>query len=199
MAFPLFHPFAPQVYKIKGTSQRPCMAESSSQAAEPVPSDRKSDTGSHRSRSDEGDEEEESESGASSGSSRAHRSDDDQVDSTQRETRDLLPPATPFTYTDTNLPTDDVPDPAEWRHWILDRSRMVKITALCWDHKAEYGQVRQLKPSIVKYYVQRLLAQGEPIRPVNTFFKIQRGMHLPAFFFWYAEIRVTLFHCVFCP
>jgi len=103
---------------------------------------------------------------------------DTTMNTTQRESRTLLPPAQDYTQQSNTLPSDEPADPTEWRTYILDRNRQVPITKLCWDHDAQFGQIRPLKPNGIKYYVQRLMAGGEPVRPVDTFVKIQPGVVL---------------------
>ena len=71
---------------------------------------------------------------------------------------------------------DEVVDPNDWRSYILDKDRTVNLMQLCWDHHASLGQVRPLRRPLVNYYVQRLLAQGEPVTPVKVMTKLLPGV-----------------------
>ena len=112
------------------------------------------------------------------------------VASTSQDTRSILPPASDYVHQSTNLPSDEPADPSEWRTHILEKKRQVPIPTLCWDHDAQYGQVRELHPSVVRYYVQRLLTGGEPVKPVETFVKIQPGVYSFKLSVKYAALRV---------
>ena len=75
--------------------------------------------------------------------------------------------------------SDSLVDLQEWRLHIVAKDKVVKLSELCWDRNAELGQVRRLRMDVVKYYVQRLLAEGEPVKPVDVFTKMLPGvMHL---------------------
>ena len=58
---------------------------------------------------------------------------------------------------------------------ILQNEKLVPLDRLCYDKSADYGHVRPLRDSVVKYYVQRLLTSGEPVRPVDIFVKLTSG------------------------
>ena len=72
--------------------------------------------------------------------------------------------------------SDSLVDLQEWRLHIVAKDKVVKLTELCWDRNAELGQVRKLRMDVVKYYVQRLLAEGEPVKPVDVFTKMLPGV-----------------------
>ena len=71
-------------------------------------------------------------------------------------------------------------DASEWRTFIESRDKILFLDSLVWDAKAQFGQNRKLKGSIVAYYVQRLLTGGDPVRPVNVLVKATPGMHPPS-------------------
>ena len=73
-------------------------------------------------------------------------------------------------------PTESVIDFSEWRCHVLHNERLVPLDLLCFDKGADHGQVRPLRPEIVKYYVQRLITMGEPVRPVDVMTKQTSGV-----------------------
>ena len=96
---------------------------------------------------------------------------------TQRQARQLLPAARDYLRPDTSLQPADMPsDNSEWRAHVLDSDRLVPIPALSWDHDARFGQVRPLRIELVRHYAQRLIAQGDPVRPVDTMLKMLPGV-----------------------
>ena len=74
--------------------------------------------------------------------------------------------------------SDNVVDLQEWRTHILHSEKMINMDSLCWDKNAELGQVRRLRADVVKYYVQRLMAEGEPVKPVDVFTKMLPSVSL---------------------
>ena len=86
---------------------------------------------------------------------------------------------------------ETVPDTTEWRCHILQSEKLVPLDRLCYDKSADYGQVRPLRDSVVKYYVQRLLTSGEPVRPVDIFVKLTSGTLPCCVGNGYANICVT--------
>ena len=100
----------------------------------------------------------------------------DTVDSTQREAMEVLPPASSIAQQPAAVLPDQPVDPSDWRHHVLHHNQLVNISDLYWDHDARYGQVRQLRHNVIRYYIQRLLTQGEPIKPIQTFLKKEAGV-----------------------
>ena len=96
---------------------------------------------------------------------------------TQREVRAILPPASDFRSSTQAADTQLQGDFTEWRTFILDRSRTIPLPSLCWDYDAQFGQVRPVRSSVIKYYIQSLLSKGEPIKPVQVFVKMQPGVY----------------------
>ena len=79
-------------------------------------------------------------------------------------------------------------DPTDWRSYVVDTDLTIPITSLRWDYSAEKGQIRPLRQNMLNYYVQRLIAQGEPVKPIKLFVKKQQGVY----FYMYADIFVII-------
>ena len=69
-----------------------------------------------------------------------------------------------------------VGDPTDWRSYVIETDLTIPMTSLRWDHSAEKGQIRPLRESILNYYIQRLITQGEPVKPIKVFVKKQQGV-----------------------
>ena len=109
------------------------------------------------------------------------------------EAEEILPPAVHYDQPATMMPSEQATDPSEWRTHILDRKRTIPFTSLRWDHRAEEGQIRPLRQSIVTYYIQRLITQGHPVSPVELLVKMQPGVFPIFLLIHYAECRVSFF------
>ena len=68
-------------------------------------------------------------------------------------------------------------DLTDWRSYVIDNDLTIPMTSLRWDHSAEKGQIRPLRESILNYYTQRLITQGEPVKPIKVFVKKQQGVY----------------------
>ena len=76
---------------------------------------------------------------------------------------------------------------------------MLNVDDLLWDKHAQFGQNRPLQQHIIRYYVQRLLTQGEPVRPVeplvkampNNKFLLLGGQHICGAIHWMRHKLLT--------
>ena len=76
-------------------------------------------------------------------------------------------------------PPESIIDLSEWRCHILHAERLIPLDQLCFDKSADHGQVRPLRMEIVKYYLQRLISTGEPVRPMEVMTKQTSGVYIP--------------------